>query len=65
MFKEKGMNTPSEDQKVNLSDFANLAGFPVELVRKELVLEGKDSDEVSMDDLRAAMLKYLDQAMLN
>ncbi len=65
MFKEKGMNTPSEDQIVNLSDFANLAGFPVELVRKELVLDGKDSDEISMDDLRAAMLKYLDQAMLN
>ncbi|MEE2671057.1 MAG: hypothetical protein VYA54_05075 [Bdellovibrionota bacterium] len=59
------MNTPSEDQKVSLSDFANLAGFPVELVRKELVLDGKDSDEISMDDLRAAMLKYLDQAMLN
>ena len=59
------MNTPSDDQIVDLNEFANMAGFPIELIRKELVLEEDTDAKVTMAELRAAMLKYLDQATLN
>ena len=59
------MNTPADDQLVDLNEFANMAGFPVELVRKELVLEQGSEDKVTMGQLREAMLKYLDKSALN
>lgn len=58
------MNT-NEDSKINLESFAQLAGFPVELIRKELFLEGRmDQGQVSLDELRRAMIAYLDSTML-
>ena len=59
------MNTPADDQLVDLNEFANMAGFPVELVRKELVLEQGSEDKVTMGQLREAMLKCLDKSALN
>ena len=58
------MNT-NEDKKVDLDSFAEMAGFPVELIRKELFENSKEKqNEVSLDDLRKAMLSYLDSTMM-
>jgi hypothetical protein len=58
------MNANEENQTVDLTSFANMAGFPVELVKKELFANSEDSDQVSLASLRNAMLNYLDTAML-
>ncbi len=52
-----------ESTSVNLTEFAELTGFPVELIKKELMI-GEKSDTVELSDLRSVMLKYLDSAML-
>ncbi len=44
--------------KVNLAEFSDIAGVPMDYIKKELLLEG---EEVSMEALRASMLKLLDQ----
>ena len=56
------MNGKTEE-KVNLSNFAELAGFPVELIKNELLVD-KNQDDINLDDLREAMLKYLNKTML-
>jgi hypothetical protein len=58
------MNANEENQTVDLTSFANMAGFPVELIKKELFSNSEDSDQVSLASLRNAMLKYIDTAML-
>lgn len=58
------MNT-NEEKKVDLESFAQMAGFPVELIRKELFLnEEANTTQVSLDELRKAMIAYLDSTML-
>ncbi len=56
------MNGKTEE-KVNLSNFAELAGFPVELIKNELLVD-KNQDDINLDDLREAMLKYLNKTMM-
>ena len=56
----------SEDKtggKVSLEMLAKLTGFPVELIKEE-VFKGQNTDQVSLDDLRSAMLSYIDSTML-
>ena len=59
-------NTNTE--KVDLNAFAALAGFPTELVKKEL-FEGEENtnveDEVSLETLRDAMVNYLNETFLD
>ncbi len=57
------MNTNTEDQKVDLAAFAEMAGFPIELVKKEL-FQNEEKNELSLNELRAAMVNYLDSTML-
>jgi hypothetical protein len=59
------MNTKEENQVVDLNNFANLVGFPVELVKKELFNSNEEGKEVTLNELRQAMLTYLDNTMLN
>ncbi len=54
-------DTQHEDTDlVTLSSLAGLTGFPVEYIKKELLLEG---DFISMKDLRSTMLTYLNKTM--
>ncbi|MBK23377.1 MAG: hypothetical protein CME70_05165 [Halobacteriovorax sp.] len=50
-------NVLGDDQKVPLSSLSELTGFPVEFIKKELLLEG---EELSMSDLRTSMISYLE-----
>ncbi len=59
-------NTGTEKSgKVSLEVLAKMTGFPVEMIKEE-IFRGQDADqqEVSLNDLRAAMLSYIDSTML-
>lgn len=56
-----GLDTKSG--KVSLETLAKLTGFPVEMIKEE-IFKGEGEDQVSMDDLRSAMLSYIDSTML-
>ena len=58
-------NTGTEKSgKVSLEVLAKMTGFPVEMIKEE-IFRGQGTDaEISLDDLRAAMLSYLDSTML-
>lgn len=58
------MTTPDKTQEVDLEKFAQMAGFPLELVKKELFGDRDMDVEVSLEELRMAMLNYLDDTML-
>lgn len=45
---------------VSLGTLAELTGFPVDYIKRELFLEGEDASEMTMDELRAKVLAYLD-----
>lgn len=57
---------PSEaNKKVSLTELAAMTGFPVELIQQELFM-GQQSDEgVSLEDLRAAMLNFIDATLID
>lgn len=44
--------------EVNVQSLSDLTGFPVDFIKKELLI---DSSEMTMDELRASVLEYLDQ----
>ena len=50
----------SEDELIPLDCLSELVGFPVEQLKEELELEG---DEVSVENLRESVLKFLDLTM--
>lgn len=52
-----------KDGKVSLETLAKMTGFPVELIKEE-VFNGEVSSQVSLEELRAAMLSYIDSTML-
>ena len=59
-------NTGTEKSgRVSLEVLAKMTGFPVDMIKEE-IFRGQDADqqEVSLDDLRAAMLSYIDSTML-
>ncbi len=47
------------DEKVSISSLSELTGFPVEFIKKELLL---DQEPISMNDLRQSMIAYLEQS---
>lgn len=52
-----------KEGKVSLDMLAKMTGFPVELIKEE-VFNGEVSSQVSLEELRAAMLSYIDSTML-
>ncbi len=50
--------------KVSLETLAKMTGFPIEMVKEE-VFKGRTGDEeISLEELRLAMLAYIDSTML-
>lgn len=62
-FKENRMVTEEKNGKVSLEVLAKMTGFPVELIKEE-IFPGQKADQVSLDELRSAMLNYIDSTML-
>ena len=49
--------------KISLEMLSKMTGFPVEIIKDE-IFQGKGSEEISLEDLRAAMLTYIDSTIL-
>jgi hypothetical protein len=58
------IGTETQNGKVSLEVLAKMTGFPVELIKEEIFKGQKTDQEVSLDDLRNAMLSYIDSTML-
>jgi len=50
--------------KVSLEVLAKMTGFPVELIKEEIFKGHEDGEAISLEELRAAMLTYIDSTML-
>lgn len=51
------MNQIDDKMKVSLSSLSEMTGFPVDFIKKELLLE---NEPVSMHELRQSVLRYLE-----
>ncbi|MBH47524.1 MAG: hypothetical protein CME71_05090 [Halobacteriovorax sp.] len=47
----------TEEQKIPLDSLSSMTGFPVDFIKKELLLE---EDQLSLAELRRSMLTYLE-----
>ncbi len=65
MTADQQISAGSEEKsgKVSLEMLAKMTGFPVELIKEE-IFKGESTDQVSLEDLRSAMLSYIDSTML-
>lgn len=53
----------NKNGKISLEALAKMTGFPVEMIKEE-IFKGQSDSDVSLDDLRTAMLSYIDSTML-
>lgn len=49
---------------ITLESLAKLTGFTTDLIKKELLLSGDDVREISLVELRNAMLSFIDRSMV-
>ncbi|MBY0517634.1 MAG: hypothetical protein K2P81_12030 [Bacteriovoracaceae bacterium] len=52
-------------KKVSLESLSQMTGFPVELIQQELFLGQTPEEGVSLEELRSAMLNFIDSTLLN
>ena len=52
-------SSASESEVVSLGNLAELTGFPVDYIKRELLLEGESVDSMSVEELRNKVLAYL------
>jgi hypothetical protein len=52
-----------KDTTISLEVLSKMTGFPAELISQE-IFKNSTSGEVSVEDLRAAMLSYIDASLL-
>lgn len=50
--------------KISLDVLAKMTGFPIEMIKDEIFQGQEGSSEISLDDLRSAMLSYIDSTLL-
>lgn len=48
---------------INLIDLSEISGVPLDYIKGELLIDGET--EISLSDLRAKMLKHIDEVFLN
>lgn len=56
------IGTQSAVEKTNLAELSKLTGFPIKMIKDELLLSQDENQEVSIEELREAMLKFIDQS---
>ncbi len=52
-----------ENGRISLETLAKMTGFPVEMIKDE-IFQGKGTEDISLEDLRSAMLSYIDSTIL-
>ncbi len=64
MAQDLGLNgSENKNEKISLDALAKMTGFPVEMIKEE-IFKGQDDQDVSLENLRSAMLNYIDSTML-
>ncbi len=61
-----GMTTNGQTEqngKISLEMLAKMTGFPVEMIKEEIFKSQNGSEDISLEDLRTAMLSYIDSTM--
>lgn len=53
-------SNPTSETIVSLGSLAKLTGFPVDYIKRELLLDGESESEMTVDELRKKVLAYLD-----
>jgi hypothetical protein len=54
------VSKPTTDEVVSLGTLAELTGFPVDYIKRELLLGDEMESEMTMEELRKKVLVYLD-----
>ncbi len=52
-----------ENGRISLETLAKMTGFPVDMIKDE-IFQGKGTEDISLEDLRSAMLSYIDSTIL-
>ncbi len=64
MASDLGLNgSENKNGKISLEALAKMTGFPVEMIKEE-IFKGQNDQDISLDELRTAMLSYIDSTML-
>ncbi len=54
----------NESSTISLELLSKMTGFPVEMIAQEIFSDRLSLNEVSLDELRSAMLAYIDASLL-
>ncbi len=55
--------TTEKNGKISLEALAKMTGFPVEMIKEE-IFKGHADQEISLEELRTAMLSFIDSTMM-
>lgn len=59
------LESHSQEERVNLSSLESLTGFPKEFIANELFNGELPEEDISLQSLREAMVRYIDTTMLH
>ncbi|MDD4972866.1 MAG: hypothetical protein PHY93_00865 [Bacteriovorax sp.] len=54
------VSKPTSETVVSLGTLAELTGFPVDYIKRELLLDGEVEEDMGIEELRKKVLAYLD-----
>lgn len=57
-LKEESKPRTQEESDVSIKELSDLTGFPADFIKRELLLN--DDQDLSLDELRKKVLRYLD-----
>ena len=52
----------TSETAVSLGTLAELTGFPVDYIKRELLLDGESEEAMTVEELRKKVLAYLDSS---
>ena len=56
------VSKPNSETGVTFGTLAELTGFPVDYIKRELLKEGETEDTMTIEELRKKVLAYLDSS---
>jgi len=56
------LSKPISEAEVSVGALAELTGFPVEYIKRELHLDGETEENMTIEELRKKVLAYLDSS---
>ena len=56
------VSKPTSEKVVSLANLSKLTGFPVDYIKKELLLSGEGEEGMTIEELREKVLAYLNSS---